>query len=154
MRCSWISRIWATASQLFNRWSVADEDATWWIIMHGLREKQSVNIGRKKRWKIHCSTISDRRRFANAIHRPIFKVKNCDLFIMLNVLKWILVAGTVGRKCNRTTTGTGSCSSMCCGRGYNMVKEHRVQKYNCKFHWCCQVECQEYHAEEWISVCK
>lgn len=64
------------------------------------------------------------------------------------------VHGTTGRKCNRNTTGVGSCSSMCCGRGYNLVKERRVEKCQCKFLWCCKVECKECHSEEWISTCK
>lgn len=64
------------------------------------------------------------------------------------------IQGTIGRKCNRTTSGSGSCSTMCCGRGYNLIKEHRIEKCRCKFHWCCQVECQDCHTEEWVSVCK
>lgn len=64
------------------------------------------------------------------------------------------IHGTVGRKCNRTGNGSGSCSSMCCGRGFNLIKEHRIEKCFCKFHWCCQVECKECHAEDWISICK
>lgn len=64
------------------------------------------------------------------------------------------IQGTRGRQCIHNSTGTGSCSSMCCGRGHNLIKERRIEKCFCKFHWCCQVECQECHSEEWISVCK
>lgn len=64
------------------------------------------------------------------------------------------VHGTSGRRCNRNSTGIGSCSSMCCGRGYNLVREHRVEKCACKFQWCCKVECKECHSEDWISTCK
>lgn len=64
------------------------------------------------------------------------------------------IHGTTGRRCNRNSTGVGSCSSMCCGRGYNLVKEHRVEKCSCKFQWCCKVECKECHTDEWISTCK
>lgn len=64
------------------------------------------------------------------------------------------VHGTADRRCHRNSSGVGSCSSMCCGRGYNMVKELRIEKCFCKFRWCCQVECKNCRSEEWVSVCK
>lgn len=64
------------------------------------------------------------------------------------------LAGTIGRRCNRTSSGNGSCSTLCCGRGFHLIKESRNEKCMCKFHWCCFVECQECVIEEWISVCK
>lgn len=76
------------------------------------------------------------------------------IFILFGFLFFFLFLGTTGRKCNRTGTGMGSCSTMCCGRGYNLIKERRIEKCFCKFHWCCEVKCQECPIEEWISVCK
>ncbi|KAJ8937143.1 hypothetical protein NQ314_012024 [Rhamnusium bicolor] len=64
------------------------------------------------------------------------------------------VQGTTGRSCNRTSIGHDSCSNLCCGRGYNLIKQRRIERCNCKFHWCCHVECQTCSVEEWISVCK
>ncbi|XP_063918129.1 protein Wnt-10a-like isoform X2 [Zophobas morio] len=64
------------------------------------------------------------------------------------------VPGTSGRYCNRTHTGEGSCSSLCCGRGYNMIKQRRTQACNCRFHWCCDVECENCTVEEWVTICK
>lgn len=63
-------------------------------------------------------------------------------------------AGTAGRRCNRTSTGSSdSCSSMCCGRGYHLLQEQRTMSCHCKFNWCCHVECQKCQVEEYISVC-
>ncbi|CAG9859252.1 unnamed protein product [Phyllotreta striolata] len=64
------------------------------------------------------------------------------------------VSGTTGRYCNRTSTSSDSCNNLCCGRGYNLIKKRKVERCNCKFLWCCQVECQTCSHEEWISVCK
>lgn len=51
--------------------------------------------------------------------------------------------GTVGRTCNKTSTGVNSCDNMCCGRGYRT--HHRVHKWDCKckFFWCCHVKCKQ-----------
>lgn len=49
--------------------------------------------------------------------------------------------GTKGRICNRTSGGSDSCDSMCCGRGYNTHQDNRTWKCNCRFHWCCSVTC-------------
>lgn len=63
--------------------------------------------------------------------------------------------GTHGRQCNHTIyVGTDSCSLLCCGRGYNLIRKVTKKKCNCKFLWCCTVECQTCIIEEWISVCK
>ncbi|KAG5898727.1 hypothetical protein JTB14_020921 [Gonioctena quinquepunctata] len=65
------------------------------------------------------------------------------------------IQGTTGRFCNRTTTTTpDSCSNLCCGRGYNLIKHRKVERCHCKFVWCCEVQCQMCSHEEWISICK
>lgn len=63
------------------------------------------------------------------------------------------IEGTHGRRCNSTSTGSDACSSMCCGRGYTLVKEITTKRCNCRFFWCCEVKCQSCKQIEWISIC-
>ncbi|XP_014281701.1 protein Wnt-10b isoform X2 [Halyomorpha halys] len=62
--------------------------------------------------------------------------------------------GTTGRICKKGGRGVDGCASLCCGRGYNIIRRRLVDRCNCKFHWCCYVTCSNCTVDEWITVCK
>ncbi|XP_787051.3 protein Wnt-7b [Strongylocentrotus purpuratus] len=62
--------------------------------------------------------------------------------------------GTVGRRCNRTSTSTDSCDLMCCGRGYNTHQYTKIWQCNCKFYWCCYVRCNQCSEQTEEYTCK
>ncbi len=43
---------------------------------------------------------------------------------------------------------------MCCGRGQQSEVVVKKEKCNCKFHWCCYVECETCEQEVEVSFCK
>ncbi|XP_078369910.1 protein Wnt-7b-like isoform X1 [Oculina patagonica] len=53
------------------------------------------------------------------------------------------IPGTQDRVCNKTSDGPGSCDYMCCGRGHDTHNFTEMSQCKCKFHWCCEVKCQE-----------
>ncbi|CAG7716562.1 unnamed protein product [Allacma fusca] len=72
----------------------------------------------------------------------------CDLNNDFNI------PGTSGRMCNNTGRDSGSCSTLCCGRGYNTIRQTYTKLCNCQFRWCCEVICQNCTIDEWVTVCK
>ncbi|XP_065059014.1 protein Wnt-7b-like isoform X1 [Rhopilema esculentum] len=62
--------------------------------------------------------------------------------------------GTRGRYCNKTSSAGNSCALLCCGRGYDTHIQTIKQKCNCKFRWCCEVECEECKNTCKVYTCK
>jgi len=68
--------------------------------------------------------------------------------------KEMVLLGTQGRECNRTSLGTDNCSILCCGRGYHTERVLVKEKCNCKFRWCCEIECDTCKYYKIIHTCK
>jgi wingless-type MMTV integration site family protein 4 len=51
--------------------------------------------------------------------------------------------GTKGRECNKSSYGLDGCALMCCGRGYQTIIKETKEDCDCKFFWCCHVECRK-----------
>lgn len=62
--------------------------------------------------------------------------------------------GTAGRVCNKSSKGMDGCEVMCCGRGYDTTRVKRVTKCECRFKWCCSVECQDCEDTVDVHTCK
>ncbi|KAI1296513.1 Protein Wnt-4 [Halotydeus destructor] len=61
--------------------------------------------------------------------------------------------GTHGRHCNRTSIAPDSCDNLCCGRGFRTTYKSVRERCNCKFVWCCQVECDECWRTVEVNYC-
>ena len=72
-----------------------------------------------------------------------FCVKDLDKGIM----------GTRGRTCNSTSNGVDSCKTMCCGRKSQKNVVTKMGKCNCRFVWCCNVECDTCMKKEVVETC-
>uniref|UniRef100_H2YN01 Protein Wnt n=1 Tax=Ciona savignyi TaxID=51511 RepID=H2YN01_CIOSA len=59
------------------------------------------------------------------------------------------------RYCNATAgpDHPDSCGELCCGRGYVTYTETRVEQCNCRFHWCCFINCDNCTYTEQVAVC-
>uniref|UniRef100_A0AC34RF24 Protein Wnt n=1 Tax=Panagrolaimus sp. JU765 TaxID=591449 RepID=A0AC34RF24_9BILA len=51
------------------------------------------------------------------------------------------ILGTHGRPCNISNLAIDGCDLLCCNRGYQKTVKTVKERCNCKFHYCCRVEC-------------
>ncbi|CAF0964130.1 unnamed protein product [Adineta ricciae] len=61
--------------------------------------------------------------------------------------------GTIGRVCNRSSRAIDGCDLLCCNRGYQSQIVTVRDQCNCRFQWCCYVQCQSCVTTEEISRC-
>ena len=55
------------------------------------------------------------------------------------------IKGVGGRQCIVNETKTSSshhCNNLCCDQGHEVYTEEVHKPCNCKFVWCCKVECE------------
>ncbi len=61
--------------------------------------------------------------------------------------------GTRGRICDRTSRAIDGCDLLCCNRGYQSHILTIHNQCNCRFQWCCHVQCQNCVTTQEISRC-
>ena len=64
------------------------------------------------------------------------------------------VLGTAGRVCNVTSQGIDGCELLCCHRGYITKVEETKDMCNCKFHYCCRVDCEPCVKRVEVHICR
>ncbi|CAG2228230.1 WNT16 [Mytilus edulis] len=112
-----------------------------------LKEKYEISVriaGRSKR-KLRPKTPKRHRQARTGRKKRLSKddmvfVHKSPNFCTPNPIKGIL--GTEGRLCNRTGSGPESCDLLCCGRGYNTQVVRLTDRCQCRFIWCCYVDCK------------
>lgn len=97
----------------------------------------------------HVQTSSKDPHKLRPVRRGVRRPKRKDLIYIEESPDYCVsderigVIGTQNRSCNSTSSGPDSCSLLCCGRGYQMVFEEIEEDCNCKFVWCCQIQCEK-----------
>lgn len=64
------------------------------------------------------------------------------------------INGTTGRHCVQNNTRTDDCKLMCCGRGFHVHVYTKPIKCNCKFVYCCRLDCQKCNIIQTDFICK
>ena len=62
--------------------------------------------------------------------------------------------GVSGRRCELDSQSPGSCSYLCCGRGRVSMQVTVEKDCNCKFVWCCFIDCQKCKHQKTVYHCK
>ncbi|CAL4185971.1 unnamed protein product, partial [Meganyctiphanes norvegica] len=104
-------------------------------------------VNRKKRKKLRPR----RKGFKRPTRRDFVYLQESPDYCEHNEKLGIL--GTGGRICNKTSWGMDGCRILCCGRGYQTMQRTVTEKCNCRFIWCCKVECDMCQVERMEHYC-
>ncbi|XP_050703818.1 protein Wnt-7b-like [Eriocheir sinensis] len=122
-------------------------------LFHKYRKAKSVSVHKgRRRSTPHLRLERVRRRARRPRKFHLVYLERSPNYCQMNPAVGSL--GTVGRKCNRTSSGPGGCDLLCCGRGYNTHQYTRTWHCNCKFHWCCYVQCHTCMEDTEENNCK
>lgn len=102
------------------------------------RYEKSIRIARRSRKRLRSRDKTKRRDTIKP--DDLVYVHRSPNYCRYDENKGIL--GTIGRSCNKSSTGPESCDLLCCGRGYDTQVVRYVERCHCKFIWCCQVKCK------------
>ncbi|MEQ2283773.1 Protein Wnt-2b [Ameca splendens] len=131
---------------------------TCWMALSDFR-KTGDYLRRKYNGAVEVTMNQDGTGFAVA-NKAFRKATKNDLVYFENSPDYCLQdkaagsLGTAGRVCNKTSRGTDGCEVMCCGRGYDTTRVMQITKCECKFKWCCAVECKDCEEAVDIHTCK
>ena len=67
------------------------------------------------------------------------------------------ITGIAGRECivgGNSTSSSHHCNNLCCGRDVEEYMMNYVKLCDCKFVWCCKVDCKTCHVTEKKYRCK
>ncbi|XP_037102188.1 protein Wnt-2b-A-like [Syngnathus acus] len=131
---------------------------TCWMATSDFR-KTGDYLKRKYDGAVEVTTNQDGTGFAVA-DRAFRKATENDLVYFENSPDYCLPdkstgsIGTAGRSCNKTSRSPDGCEVMCCGRGYDTSTVEQLTQCECKFQWCCAVECKVCKETLDVHTCK
>ncbi|KAK8397526.1 hypothetical protein O3P69_004346 [Scylla paramamosain] len=122
-------------------------------LFHKYKKAKSVTVHKsRRRSSLHLRLMRAKRRGRRPRKSHLVYLEKSPNYCQMNPAVGSL--GTAGRSCNRTSPGAGGCNLLCCGRGYNTHQYTRTWHCNCKFYWCCYVQCNTCMEDAEEHTCK
>ncbi|GMT28411.1 hypothetical protein PFISCL1PPCAC_19708 [Pristionchus fissidentatus] len=120
----------------------------------------SGSCQQKTCWKQPASMTTITKHLIDKYHKAKVmvddgKLRNNDLLFIEASPDHCAIKGDKSRVCGwrNETHAQGDCGRLCCGRGFNITHQVNRYKCDCKFVWCCQLQCNECMQHRWVSTC-